>query len=51
MVNTKQLSSFEKENINLIELKLDEADIIVDLNETRLEHSDVFDKIKRELDE
>ena len=51
MGNTKQLSSFEKENINLIELKLDEADIIADLNETRLEQSEVFDKIKRALDE
>ena len=51
MGNTKQLSSFEKENINLIELKLDEADIIADLNETRFEHSEVFDKIKRALDE
>ena len=46
MVNTKQLLSFEKENINLTELKLDEADRLAETDNTRFTHSEIFDKIK-----
>lgn len=49
MVNTKQLLSFEKENINLTELKLDEADRLAETDNTRFTHSEIFDKIKTAL--
>ena len=51
MVNTKQLSSFEKENINLTEVKLDEADRLAQLDDTRIEHKELFDRVRRKLDE
>ncbi|MCI2111891.1 hypothetical protein [Ruminococcus sp.] len=49
MVNTKQLSSFEKENINLTELKLDETDRLAQLNDTRIEHKELFDRVRKSL--
>lgn len=51
MVNTKQLSSFEKENINLTEVKLDEADRLAQLDDTRIEHKELFGRVRRKLDE
>lgn len=45
MVNTKQLLSFEKENINLTELKLDEADRLAETDNTRFTHSEIFENL------
>lgn len=45
MVNIKQAL-----NNNIIEIKLDEADRLAETDNTRLIHSEIFDKVKIILD-
>lgn len=36
---------------DLTELKLDEADRLAQLDDTRMEHNELFDRVRRKLDE
>ena len=36
---------------DLTELKLDEADRLAELDDTRIEHKELFDRVRRKLDE
>ena len=36
---------------DLTELKLDEADRLAQLDNTRMEHNELFDRVRRKLDE